>query len=565
MISQKFSEILLQQRNSEGFFISQLSDSAVSTATACVALELADAQKYTQELQLAKDWLLTYRDADGLYGDSPESPANLTATFLAYVALSRDERYREALDNTRNWLIQHFGDFSFAAVKQTITAEYDDDLTFSVPILALATAVDFFSDTKKAWQEMPYFPFEAVAVPEALFRHLRLPVVSYALPALICVGLAQLAHSRRSPLKPLRSLFKPKALRVLASKQPESGGFLEAAPLSAFCALCLCAAGLHKHPVTEKALRFLQETQRGNGAWPIDCDLNQWVTSLALSNIGESLPAEEKFSYRNLLKEQQCKEVHPYSQAAPGGWRWTNRSGGVPDADDTAAALIALHTLGERSSDSVRQGIIWLLDLQNPDGGIPTFCRGWGRFPFDRSAADLSAHAFKAFSLYEPMLPADLKKRIEKAKQKILAYLKNKQQQDGSFVPLWFGDQTASRGGLAPIYGSAVVLEHLAGTEAPFLAATVQFLLQHQHPSGGWGNPAEDGCDYVLFTARCIRALQPYHEAHAAIIRAKTFLQPFLENPATIPLEPIGLYFAHLWYSEKLYAPIFLAAKEIDK
>jgi len=408
---------------------------------------------------------------------------------------------------------------------------------------------------------MPYFPFEAACLPEALFRHLRLPVVSYALPALICVGLAQQAQMRRGPLRFLRSLFQDRALRVLSAKQPESGGFLEAAPLTAFCAICLCSAGLHDHPVTQKALTFLLQSQRDNGAWPIDSDLNQWVTSLALASIGRTLSAEEKFSCRNLLKEQQCKEVHPFTRAAPGGWCWTNRSGGVPDADDTAAALIALHTLGERSSDSVRQGLSWLLDLQNRDGGLPTFCRGWGKFPFDRSAADLSAHAYKAFSLYEPMLPAPMQQRIAAAKRKILTFLEQNQQPDGSFLPLWFGDQTAP-GGLAPVYGTALVLEHLAGSEASFLAAAVRYLLLHQHASGGWGNPAENGRDYVFFTARCIRALQPYHEANAAVIRAQAYLQPFRDHPEAIPPEPVGLYFAQLWYSEKLYPAIFLASEE---
>lgn len=561
MTANNCREFLLQQRNSEGFFTSGLSDSAVSTATACLALELADAQKYSQAIRNAREWLLSHRDQDALYGDSPESPANLTATFLAYTALVRDPESARQTNQTREWLLQQFQDFSFPAVKKAFLEKYGRDLTFSVPILALATAAGFFPDAKAAWRDMPYFPFEAVCVPEALFRHLRLPVVSYALPALICVGLAQQAHARRGLLRLLRSICKGKALRVLSAKQPESGGFLEAAPLTAFCAICLCSAGLREHPVTQKSLTFLLETQRDNGAWPIDSDLNQWVTSLALASFGQTLSAEEKFSYRNLLKEQQCKAVHPFTRAAPGGWCWTNRTGGVPDADDTAAALIALHTLGERSSDSVRQGLCWLLDLQNRDGGLPTFCRGWGKFPFDRSSADLSAHAYKALSLYEPMLPAQLQQRIAAAKRKILSFLEQNQQPDGSFLPLWFGDQTAPDG-LAPVYGTALVLEHLADSGAPFLAAAVRYLLQHQHTSGGWGNPAEDGQDYVFFTTRCIRALQPYHEANAAIIRAQAYLQPFREHPESIPLEPVGLYFSQLWYSEKLYPAIFLASEE---
>ena len=31
------------------------------------------------------------------------------------------------------------------------------------------------------------------------------------------------------------------------------------------------------------------------------------------------------------------------------------------------------------------------------------------------------------------------------------------------------------------------------------------------------------------------------------------------QGEENVPAEPIGLYFAHLWYSEELYAPIFLA------
>src|SRR4029078_7639813 len=41
-------------------------------------------------------------------------------------------------------------------------------------------------------------------------------------------------------------------------------------------------------------------------------------------------------------------------------------------------------------------GLHWLNTLQNRDGGWPTFCRGWGHLPFDRSGPDLTAHALRA-------------------------------------------------------------------------------------------------------------------------------------------------------------------------
>ena len=42
--------------------------------------------------------------------------------------------------------------------------------------------------------------------------------------------------------------------------------------------------------------------------------------------------------------------MHPYTNADPGGWAWTNLPGGVPDADDTPGAILALLQL--RPDDS---------------------------------------------------------------------------------------------------------------------------------------------------------------------------------------------------------------------
>jgi len=36
------------------------------------------------------------------------------------------------------------------------------------------------------------------------------------------------------------------------------------------------------------------------------------------------------------------------------------------------------------------------VNLANRDGGTPTFCRGWGRLPFDTSCPDITAHVLRA-------------------------------------------------------------------------------------------------------------------------------------------------------------------------
>ena len=549
-------DYLRSKRDPDGYFASKLSDSAISTAVALVALHLADPQSYAKSIEKARDWLLAHADAAGLYGDTPESPANLTATFLAAVALTRVGVPCERLQSAREFLESRFGGLDFSSVRKGLLAAYGKDLTFSVPLLALAAAAGFFPDADAAWRAMPRFPFEAVLVPERLFKHLRLPVVSYAIPALIAIGLAQLAHAEHGIISRIRAKARENALRVLTAKQPEDGGFLEAAPLTGFVAICLCAAKLQDHTVTHRAIRFLLETQRENGAWPIDRDLRQWVTSLAVSALAPYLDDHEKIRFRNLLVGHQTQALHPFTRSEPGGWAWTTHSGGVPDADDTPAALIALHALGEGTSSTVLAGLRWLLHLQNRDGGFPTFCKGWGKLPFDRSCPDLTAHAYRAFALYAPLVQDPLRRQVRQAMRRCVGFLQNAQRPDGSFLPLWFGDQRAEDKS-APIYGSAVVLEHLAGEPFPFLVRARDYLLAHQHPSGGWGS-VDSETDYLCFTARCISALADCPNASPALERAARFVAPYVRHPETIPPEPIGLYFAHLWYSEELYAPIFL-------
>ena len=94
---------------------------------------------------------------------------------------------------------------------------------------------------------------------------------------------------------------------------------------------------------------FLAENVREDGSWPIDTNLATWVTTLAINALGND--AEFKFEEKELgpvrdwILDQQYTEIHPYTNAAPGGWAWTDLTGGVPDADDTAGAMLALNRI----------------------------------------------------------------------------------------------------------------------------------------------------------------------------------------------------------------------------
>src|SRR5205814_4678124 len=118
-------------------------------------------------------------------------------------------------------------------------------------------------------------------------------------------------------------------------------------------------------------------------------------------------------------------------------WAWTDLPAGVPDADDTPGAMLALRHLGESEETraAARAGVVWLLDLQNADGGIPTFCRGWGALPFDRSSADLTAHALRAWLAWYDHLPK-LQHRIHHGARRAWQFLTRTQRPDGGWAPL---------------------------------------------------------------------------------------------------------------------------------
>ncbi len=320
---------------------------------------------------------------------------------------------------------------------------------------------------RAAWRLIPQLPFELAACPHQWFKWLRLPVVSYALPALIAMGIAR--HRRRPTRNPIARLVRMMAtgrtLRILATIQPETGGFLEATPLTSFVSMSLIGAGLHDHPVVNRGVAFLIRSARPDGSWAIDTNLATWVTTLSINALSQSaesraaLSKEDRRRLCNWLLFQQYRVEHPYTHAPPGAWAWTDLSGGVSDADDTAGASVALANLGfvdEDVTSAARAGIVWLLDLQNSDGGIPTFCRGWGKLPFDRSGADLTAHAIMAWRAWRERMPADVAARIDDATARAMKYLAAVQREDGAFLPLWFGNQCDPREENA-VYGTARV------------------------------------------------------------------------------------------------------------
>ncbi len=561
---------LLTARNAAGHWEGRLSNSALSTATAVVALAT------TGERELARRgvrWLVEHQNGDGGWGDTVLSRSNISTTALAWAACSvaelSDGTSRAAVERAASWLHAEAGDVTPAALRAAILRRYGKDKTFSVPILTvLAITGRLGADARTAWRMVPQLPFELAAVPHGWFQHLQLPVVSYALPALIAIGQARhhFAPSRNPVMQPLRERLRERTHTLLRAMQPESGGYLEATPLTSFVVMSLAATGRVDSPVVRHGVRFLQASIRDEGSWPIDTHLATWVTTMSVRALAAAggIDAIDAARVRDWLLKQQTAFEHPFTHAAPGAWAWTPLSGGVPDADDTAGAVVALSRLNasdERCQDAARRGITWLLDVQNRDGGVPTFCRGWGALPFDRSTPEITAHAIQAWSEWDARLDPALRLRIARAGRRALTFLERAQRADGAWVPLWFGNEHAP-GEENPTYGTSRVLIGLSD----FAAAACRrrglaWLLAAQNADGGWGGDrgvrstieetgialaaicscAEDGDSIAVSAAASLGARWLTHATETNDLRAA----------------PIGLYFARLWYFEELY-PLIL-------
>ena len=559
-----------------------------------MALEMVrrdSGREFTQEIANGLKWLADHQNSDGGWGDTTKSLSNVSTTMLCravFHATGSEDQYANVVQSAVKWIDQAGG-------VPAIVARYGKDKTFSIPILthcALAGLVE--------WKEVQALPFELACLPAKFYKTVKLPVVSYALPALIAIG--QVRHHHRKTWNPitrfLRWLAKKPSLKVLEKIQPENGGFLEAAPLTSFVTMSLAGMGLSNHAVAKKGVEFLLDSIRPDGSWPIDTNLATWTTTLAVNALEDDLPEEDRPAIRDWLLNQQYKTVHPYTNADPGGWAWTNLPGGVPDADDTPGAILALLNLKEAESEepraesqtdqrmspftprksaredvseSIEDAVVWLLNLQNRDGGFPTFCKGWGALPFDRSAPDITAHCLRALFMWTRRLSEvvicvptlTIREQNEylrwsKCIVRGFRYLEKTQRADGSWLPLWFGNQHAPDD-INPTYGTARVLAAYRDARDltnPIALRGVQWLKENQNTDGGWGSVIGTPSS-VEETALAVDILLSWEPESEETQRGLAWLLDRLEDGSWRETTPIGFYFAKLWYFERLYPMIF--------
>ncbi len=325
----------------------------------------------------------------------------------------------------------------------------------------------------------------------------------------------------RMPYQAFRETAVQKAIVWMLDHMRGSGGIGAIYPAMANSAIALhCLGYSADHPLLVKALKEIEdlevyETVREGQAKVETLHLQPcfspiWDTSLAVNALVESglsqshptlLKAAEWMISRQTTTAGDWKEVSA-PNAEPGGWYFQFENERYPDVDDSAVVIMALAKLRmadrQAQTDSIRRGYQWVMAMQSSDGG-------WGAYDKDNNHMVFNVIPFADHrALLDPptedlagrcleMLGALGYDRTHPAAKRALAFIKRKQEADGS----WYG-----RWGINYIYGTWSVLAGLRSIgedmSAPYVRQAVLWLESKQNPDGGWGESCLSYTDQAM-------------------------------------------------------------------
>jgi squalene-hopene/tetraprenyl-beta-curcumene cyclase len=520
------------QQQSAGFWVGTLSSSALATAIAIVALKLVDAEGYGDAIRRGRAWLLRTQRADGGWGDALRDESNINATSLAIGALTFTKPDDPTCDDAEalrraDRQLGRFGGY--------VAVGDPNRCTLSGPcrtVAALAGIMD--------WRKIKLLRPEVILLPRSLRR-----TISTTFPAYLSISML---HAARVP-QPLNRL--PTYSRAVAASlawlqraQGPNGSFEESAFLSSVIITGMIASGHRDLPWLPAAIDFVAASQREDGGWPIDRDLETFDTDLtvfAFRELDGTVPHAD--AVREWLLERQFGEACFPTGAQPGGWAWAMPAG-WPESDDTSYTLLALLSLGVSTEAApLRHGVRWLEGMQNRDGSWSTFVRN-SAMPFDHACPYIVGHVLCALQACS---------RLQQRPQMLaraLSYLGKAQRYDGSFGSVWFREATA---------GTASVLEALAdcGLAHTQMAQRAHaHLLRSQNDDGGWAG-LRGQASTAEETAWALLALLRFtldDAARASVRRGIDWLAAHQRADGTWEEAPIGLYYSAMWYADSTYA-----------
>lgn len=514
----------LDNRRRPDSWVGELSSSALATSMSSLALYLHQDSAPRSAWGSSLEWVAKTQHEDGGWGDAVVGPSNMNATSMASAILHycAAERYGDQVRAGRRW-VEKAGGFPILNDPRKTS--------MSGPGRTMYALAGFYD-----WHSIRKLPTEIILLPGRVQRTLSITFSSILSLSVLQDHFSPVSRWRR----PLRRRAVREAVEWLRHAQSIDGSFGGSAMLASITVVCLTLADAGGEDIIEKALAFLQETQRPDGSWSMARDLENFDTTQGVYAYHEAdLPVPEGEKVRDWFFAHQWHKPCFHTSSPPGGWAWAQPSG-WPDVDDTACTVRSLRLLGvPPENDSFRTGVQWLREMQNRDGSWPTFVRD-SRVPFDRGCPYITAQALTAIGPREGE---------SETAQKALGYLRGIQQADGSFHSLWFRSHTR---------GTATVIEAFSdfGLDKDSVTRRAgEWLQMHQNPDGGWGDGHEAAStaeETAWATAALLRLRVPrYHESIERGVR--WLLENQREDGGWDP-GVVGVYFSSVIYSNLFYA-----------
>lgn len=593
-------------------------------------------------------WLARQQNSDGGWGDCEGSRSNIATTMMVQAAFRLTgipAKYSDLMVRADDYVEAEGG---FSALKR----HCNGDKTLLAAIMANCALAGMIG-----WRQVPTLQIELACLPSRWRRNIQVSVHRYSRPVVLAVGQAKFHHDPpRNPIsRLLRRSFWRKSLTLLEQLQAADDSFLASVPLTAFVVMSLGSVGCQEHAIVERGIEFLLSSVRGDSSWSNTPNRAVANSALALSSLiagnVENEPAAHNATWEdaaratdtlpdhsltdihahanhhdtqqqhhtNVAVTQDCvewllscqrSEPNTLTEVTSGGWASSDAVGALPNTCATASVIAALiqshpHASGtqrERIERAAGRGVVWLLELQNEDGGWATFYRDDALLRRDESGTDVTAQVLRALAAWRRDWRTEgttdarrrwsfIDERAARAIETGWKYLAAQQESDGSFIPLWFGNEHQPRG-KNPVYGTAQVLfaaAELDRLDSDLAQRAARWIVAAQHSNGGWGPPRaaisysgaeKDGAKSrrtneamskyctVEETSLAISALTPLAETNQAVCqtvsRGYTWLTSAIEQDGHRKPANIGYSLAKLWYHERLN-PLAFAAGTLSR
>ena len=355
-----------------------------------------------------------------------------------------------------------------------------------------------------------------------------------------------LKFAEKFPVAAARSMALQRAERWMVERFPKSGGLAAILPAMMNSVIALkCLGYAEDHPLVQRGIHELDMLEIERDAAHIEvqpCVPPVWDTAISVYTLGQAgLPPEHPAMQHGAawLLSKQTSEVGDWqanNPTPPGGWYFEFLNEFFPDVDDTCMTLMALcfahgwgtlpglpprrlptspvqrgfngseappreySPAGQRAA--VERGVLWMLGMQNDDGGWGSFDRGNNKafltkVPFadhnamiDPSTSDITARVMESLSFMDEyhlhrcrnVSDEDRVRKAQRVVHRALGSLRKDQCDDGSWIGRW---------GVNYIYGTWQVLRGLAligeDMNKGYVRRAVEWLKHCQNPDGGWG------------------------------------------------------------------------------